>query len=63
MRFKKPISLSEIALLIDARIIAVTSANRYEGLPDVATVSETLPGLAFHTFMTLVAPAATRKTY
>ena len=54
-----PVSAETMVKAGKARIIAVTSANRYEGLPDVATVSETLPGLAFHTFMTLVAPAAT----
>ena len=41
------------------RIIAVTTATRFEGLPDILTVNETIPGLAISGFLTLVAPVAT----
>ena len=54
-----PVSADTMVKAGKARIIAVTGATRYEGLPDVPSVSETLPGLAFQTFITLVAPAAT----
>lgn len=39
------------------RVIAVTSANRTPNLPDVPTVSETIPGYEFYSWYGLWAPA------
>ncbi len=43
------------------KALAVTTAQRSPALPDVPTVSETLPGFAVDTWWGLVAPAATPK--
>ena len=54
-----PISADTMVRAGKLRIIAVTTQNRYEGLPDVQTVNETIPGLSVQGFMTLVLPSAT----
>jgi tripartite-type tricarboxylate transporter receptor subunit TctC len=54
-----PISADTMVKAGKLRIIALTSANRFEGLPDIPTVNETIPGLKIQGFLTLVAPAAT----
>ncbi len=54
-----PISASTMVKAGKLRIIAVTTATRFEGLPDILTVNETIPGLAISGFLTLVAPVAT----
>jgi tripartite-type tricarboxylate transporter receptor subunit TctC len=54
-----PISADTMVKAGKLRIIAVTTQNRYEGLPDVLTVNETIPGLSVQGFMTLVLPSAT----
>ena len=41
------------------RALAVTSAKRFESMPDVPTVAETLPGYEFVGWLGLVAPAGT----
>ncbi|MFM9972418.1 MAG: Bug family tripartite tricarboxylate transporter substrate binding protein [Burkholderiales bacterium] len=53
-----PISADTMVRAGKLRIIAVTTANRFEGLPDVLTVNETIPGLAVQGFISLVAPVA-----
>ena len=39
------------------RRIAITSARRFRGLPDLPTVSETLPGVVLEGFFAVVGPA------
>ena len=39
------------------RRIAITSARRFRGLPDLPTVSETLPGAVLDGFFAVVGPA------
>ena len=56
-----PISADAMVKAGKLRIVAVTTAARYEGLPDIGTVNETLPGIAIQGFLTLVAPAATPR--
>jgi tripartite-type tricarboxylate transporter receptor subunit TctC len=41
------------------RRIAVTSATRFPGLPDLPSVSETVPGVVMNGWFAVVAPAAT----
>ena len=41
------------------RRLAVTSASRFPGLPDLPTVSETIPGVVMNGWFAVVAPAAT----
>ena len=43
------------------RALAVTSAKRFESMPDIPTVAETLPGYAFTGWLGLLAPAGTPK--
>lgn len=54
-----PISADTMVKAGKLRIIALTTANRFEGLPDIQTVNETIPGLGIQGFITLVAPSAT----
>jgi tripartite-type tricarboxylate transporter receptor subunit TctC len=54
-----PISADTMVKSGKLRIIAVTTASRFEGLPDILTVNETIPGLSIQGFLTLVAPVAT----
>ena len=41
------------------RRLAVTSANRFPGLPDLPSVSETVPGVVMNGWFAVVAPAGT----
>ena len=41
------------------RRLAVTSENRFPGLPDLPSLSETVPGLVMNGFFAIVAPAGT----
>jgi tripartite-type tricarboxylate transporter receptor subunit TctC len=41
------------------RRIAITSGTRFPGLPDLASVSETLPGVVMNGFFAVVAPVGT----
>ena len=43
------------------RRIAVTSGTRFPGLPDLPSISETVPGLVMNGWFAIVAPAATPK--
>jgi tripartite-type tricarboxylate transporter receptor subunit TctC len=43
------------------RAIAVTGAKRFPGIPDVPTISETLPGYAISTWFGVLAPARTPR--
>jgi tripartite-type tricarboxylate transporter receptor subunit TctC len=55
-------SVAAARAVIDAgkvRPIAITSAKRFRGLPDLPAVSETLPGVAVDGFFAVVAPAGT----
>lgn len=54
-----PISADAMVKAGKLRIIAVTTGSRFEGLPDIQAVSETIPGLRIQGFLSLVAPAAT----
>jgi tripartite-type tricarboxylate transporter receptor subunit TctC len=54
-----PISADTMVRAGKLRIIAVTTATRFEGLPEIPTVHETIPGLKVQGFLTLVAPSAT----
>ena len=59
------VMLSSIAAarsVVDAgkvRRIAITSATRFRGLPDLPTVSETVPGVVLDGFFAVVGPAGT----
>jgi tripartite-type tricarboxylate transporter receptor subunit TctC len=55
-------SIAAARSVVDAgkvRRIAVTSATRFIGLPDLPAVSETLPGVVVDGFFAVVAPAGT----
>jgi tripartite-type tricarboxylate transporter receptor subunit TctC len=41
------------------RRIAITSANRFPGLPDLPSISETVPGVVMNGWFAVVAPAGT----
>jgi tripartite-type tricarboxylate transporter receptor subunit TctC len=56
-----PISADTMVKAGKMRIIAVTTGTRFEGLPEVGTLHETLPGLKFQGFLSLVVPAATPR--
>jgi len=43
------------------RIIAVAEDERYEGLPDVPTISETIPGVGVQTWIGVMAPGGTPR--
>jgi tripartite-type tricarboxylate transporter receptor subunit TctC len=44
------------------RRIAVTSAKRFPGLPDLPSISETVPGVVMNGWFAVVAPAGTADT-
>jgi tripartite-type tricarboxylate transporter receptor subunit TctC len=56
-----PVSADTMVKAGKLRIIALTTASRFEGLPDIQTVNETIPGLGIQGFITLVAPSATPR--
>jgi tripartite-type tricarboxylate transporter receptor subunit TctC len=58
MAFVNPVSASFIE---DGSIqaIAISSANRSEGMPDLPTVAETLPGFSAGSWFGLMAPSGT----
>jgi tripartite-type tricarboxylate transporter receptor subunit TctC len=43
------------------RQLAITSGKRFPGLPDLPSLSETVPGLVLNGFFAIVAPAGTSK--
>jgi len=43
------------------RIIAVAEDERYEGLPDVPTIAETIPGVGVQTWIGVMAPGGTPR--
>jgi len=58
------LSLSAARALHDAgkiRIIAVAEPARYSEMPNIPTISETVPGVEMGSFVALVAPAGTPK--
>jgi tripartite-type tricarboxylate transporter receptor subunit TctC len=55
-------SIAAARAVVDAgkvRRLAVTSANRFPGLPDLPSVSETVPGVVMNGWFAVVAPADT----
>jgi tripartite-type tricarboxylate transporter receptor subunit TctC len=55
-------SVAAARSMVDAgkiRQIAITSASRFPGLPDLPAVSETLPGVVVNGWFAVVAPAGT----
>jgi tripartite-type tricarboxylate transporter receptor subunit TctC len=55
-------SIAAARAVVDAgkvRRLAVTSASRFPGLPDLPSVSETIPGVVMNGWFALVAPAGT----
>jgi tripartite-type tricarboxylate transporter receptor subunit TctC len=43
------------------RQLAITSGKRFPGLPDLPSLSETVPGMVLNGFFAIVAPAGTPK--
>jgi tripartite-type tricarboxylate transporter receptor subunit TctC len=55
-------SIAAARAVVDAgkvRRLAVTSASRFPGLPDLPTVTETIPGVVMNGWFAVVAPAGT----
>jgi tripartite-type tricarboxylate transporter receptor subunit TctC len=58
-------SIAAARSVVDAgkvRRIAVTSAKRFPGLPDLPSISETVPGVVMNGWFAVVAPAGTADT-